>query len=257
MNADMKQFLKEIITEAGRISLEYKARIADLPVNRKSLKDLVTEADVAVEEYLVKAIQSRFPEHAVWGEETGSHPGGEYCWVIDPIDGTTSFVHNYPFYSVSIALEYKGEAVLAAVYAPVLDELFFAEKGKGATLNDKPIRVTKTSELCDCMLATGFACVRVDAAKDNLPHFNKLLPLIRDIRRGGSAAMDLCYVACGRFDGYWEMCLKPFDIAAGRLIVTEAGGIVTDFGGGTQNLPRQIVAANPHVHPQMLSLLRK
>jgi myo-inositol-1(or 4)-monophosphatase len=252
----MKEFLREIITEAGRISLGYKARIADLAVNRKSLKDLVTEADVAVEEYLVKQIQSRFGDHAIWGEETGSHPGGEYCWVIDPIDGTTSFVHDYPFYSVSIALEYKGRAVLAAVYAPVLNEMFFAEKGRGATLNGKPIRVTHTSELSDCMLATGFACVRIDEAENNLPHFNRLVPLIRDVRRGGSAALDLCYVACGRFDGYWEMCLKPFDIAAGRLIVTEAGGIVTDFENGLQNLPRQIVAANPTIHPQMLSLLR-
>jgi myo-inositol-1(or 4)-monophosphatase len=252
----MKQFLEETILQAGRISLEYKARLAELPVNRKSLKDLVTEADVAVEEYLVKEIQARFPEHAIWGEETGSHPGGEYCWVIDPIDGTTSFVHDYPFYSVSIALEHRGEPILAAVYAPVLNELFFAEKGRGATLNDKPIRVTSTSELSDSMLATGFACVRIDSAQNNLGHFNKLLPLIRDVRRGGSAAMDLCYVACGRFDGYWELCLKPFDIAAGRLIVMEAGGIVTDFAGGTDKLPLEVVGANPHVHRQLLQLLK-
>ncbi|MCE5187303.1 MAG: inositol monophosphatase [Planctomycetaceae bacterium] len=252
----MKQFLKDLILEAGKISLDYKARLSSLTVNRKSLKDLVTEADVAVEEFLVKQIKSRFPEHAVWGEETGSHAGGRYRWVIDPIDGTTSFVHEFPFYSVSIALEEEGKPILAAVYGPVLNELFMAEKGKGATLNNKPIHVSSRSVLSDCMLATGFACVRVDAKENNLPYFNKLLPLIRDIRRAGSAALDLSYVACGRFDGYWEMCLKPFDIAAGVLIVAEAGGIVTDFAGGTAGLPRQIIAANPAVHPQLLNLLK-
>ena len=200
--------------------------------------------------------KSRFPHHAVWGEETGSHAGGEYRWVIDPIDGTTSFVHDYPFYSVSIALEQHDEPILAAVYGPVLNELFFAEKGKGATLNDKPIHVSNRTELSDCMLATGFACVRIDAAENNLPCFNKLMPLIRDIRRAGSAALDLSYVACGRFDGYWELCLKPFDIAAGRLIVTEAGGLVTDFSGTQSALPKQILAANPHIHPQLLHLLQ-
>jgi myo-inositol-1(or 4)-monophosphatase len=257
VNASMKQFLKEIITQAGRISLEYKARLSEVTVNRKSHKDLVTQADLAVEKYLVEQIQLRYPHHAILAEETGAHASGDCRWVIDPIDGTNSFVHDYPFYSVSVALEHKGQAVLGAVFAPVLNELFFAEKGHGATLNDKPIHVTRTSDLSDCVLATGFACLRENAAENNMPHFARIMPLIRDIRRGGSAAMDLAYVACGRFDGYWELCLKPYDIAAGRLLVTEAGGIVTDFSGGTQNLPAQIVAANPLIHPQLMSLLNK
>jgi len=253
----MRPFLKEIITEAGRISLEYKARLSEVTVNRKSHKDLVTQADVAVETYLVARIRARYPDHAILAEETGAHASGDYRWVIDPIDGTNSFVHDYPFYSVSIALEHKGQAVMGAVYAPVLGELFFAEKGRGATLNDRPIHVTDTSDLSDCMMATGFACVRENASENNIGHFARILPLIRDVRRDGSAAIDLAYVACGRFDGYWEMCLKPYDIAAGRLLVTEAGGVVTDFSGGTQGLPAQIIAANRRVHPQLLKLLAR
>lgn len=253
----MRDFLKQIISEAGKISLEYKSRLASLPVNRKSLKDLVTEADVAVEKYLIGQIQSRYPDHAVLAEETGAYAGGAYRWVIDPIDGTNSFVHDFPFYSVSVALEHNGTTILAAVYAPVLNELFMAEKGRGATLNNKPIRVSSRTELSDCMMATGFACMREDAADNNMHNFARIMPRIRDIRRAGSAAIELSYVACGRFDGYWELCLKPYDIAAGRLIVTEAGGLVTDFAGATQGLPAQMIAANPHIHPQLLELLHQ
>lgn len=254
----MKEFLKQLAIEAGRVSLDYRARLADLAVNRKvHKKDLVTEADVAVEKYLVGQIQSRFPDHAILGEETGSHSGSQYRWVIDPIDGTSSFVHGHPFYSVSIALEHNGAPLLAAVNAPALGQLFMAEKDSGATCNDNPIRVSTRSDLSECMLATGFACLRENAPENNLPLLVDILPRIRDIRRGGSAAIDLAYVACGILDGYWEMCLKPYDIAAGRLLVTEAGGTVTDFAGGQSGLPGRILATNGLIHPPLLALLKQ
>jgi myo-inositol-1(or 4)-monophosphatase len=252
----MNYFLKQLALEAGRISLDYRARLADLTVSRKSPKDLVTEADVAVEQFLVSRILARFPDHAILGEETGAHAGGEYRWVIDPIDGTTSFVHGHPFYSVSIALQHNGDPVLAAVNAPALGQLFMAEKDKGATLNDKPIRVSDRAELSDVMLATGFACLRENTPENNLPLFNRIVPKIRDIRRGGSAAIDLAYVACGILDGFWELNLKPYDIAAGTLLVTEAGGLVTDFNGAQSGLPARILATNGKIHTQLLSLLK-
>ena len=245
----MKDFLTRIITEAGEISLDYKRRLKDLAVNRKSDKDLVTAADIAVERYLVSQIQAACPDHAILGEETGHHPGGDYRWIIDPIDGTTSFVHDQPFYSVSVALEHRGQLILGAVNAPVLGELFLAEKDRGATLNGRPIRVSGRSELADAVLGTGFACTRDNLEHNNLTYLARLMPRIRDIRRYGSAAIDLAYVACGRLDGFWELNLKLYDIAAGMLLVREAGGIVTDFDGGTTSLPAQTLAANPHLHP--------
>ena len=160
----MYEFLKSIITEAGNIALSHKARLAHVQVNRKSPKDLVTEADVAVENYLVAQIQQAYPDHAILGEESGAHAGGDYRWIIDPIDGTTSFVHDQPFFSNSVALEHNGDIILGAVNAPVLSELFMAEKGNGATLNDKPIHVSTRNKIGDCVLATGFACLRADFA---------------------------------------------------------------------------------------------
>lgn len=208
-----------------------------------------------MENYLVEQIQKHYPGHAILGEESGSHAGNNYRWIIDPIDGTTSFVHDQPFFSNSIALEKDGELILAAVNAPALGELFMAEKGRGATLNDKPIRVSTRDKLSDCVLGTGFACVRSDLERNNIPYFVRVLPQIRGIRRFGSAAIDLCYTACGKLDGFWELNLNIYDIAAGMLIVTEAGGIVTDFSGGTANIPRETLAANPNIHPALSALL--
>ncbi len=251
----MYEFLKSIITEAGSIALQHKARLADVQVNRKSAKDLVTEADVAVEQYLVEQIQQTYPDHAVLGEESGAHAGGAYRWIIDPIDGTTSFVHDQPFFSTSIALEHNGEIILGAVNAPVLGELFMAEKGSGATLNGKPIGVSGRDTLGDCVLGTGFACVREDLPHNNLPYFARLAPIIRGVRRYGSAAVDMSYVACGRLDGFWELNLKIYDMAAGLLIVTEAGGTVTDFAGKTDNLPAEVLATNAKIHSEMSTIL--
>ena len=252
--SELKRFLRDIIAEAGRISLAYRARLDGLVVHHKLEKDLVTEADVAVEQFLVDAIRKRYPDHAILGEEGGEQQGVAFRWVIDPIDGTTSFIHGHPFYSVSIAVEHDGRTILAAVNAPVLDELFEAQMGSGATLNGKPVRVSRRSSLADSVLATGFACIRRGSAETNLPYFNRLLPAIRDVRRHGSAAVDLGYVACGRLEGFWELDLKIYDVAAGFLILTEAGGRYSDFGGGTANLYDQILATNGLIHEQVMDI---
>ena len=252
----MRDFLKAIITEAGQIALRHKARLAEVQIDRKSEKDLVTEADVAVEKYLVEQIQKQYPAHSILGEESGSHSGNEYRWIIDPIDGTTSFVHDQPFFSNSVALEKNGEMILAAVNAPALGELFMAEKGSGATVNDRPIHVSRRDKLIDCVVGTGFACVRSDLKHNNLPYFNEVIMQIRGTRRFGSAALDMAYVACGRMDGFWELNLQIYDCAAGMLIATEAGGQVTDFSGrGFAHFPHEVLATNGLIHSQLAALL--
>ncbi|HOK94760.1 MAG TPA: inositol monophosphatase family protein [Anaerohalosphaeraceae bacterium] len=252
----MKNFLHDMILQAGAVTLAHKARLAEVAVHRKSDKDLVTEADIAVEQFLIEKIKSRWPHHAILGEESGHSAGSEYRWVIDPIDGTTSFFHNLPFYSISIALQRQNQTVLAAVYAPVLGELFIAEKDNGACLNDAPIRVSGRTVLSDCVMATGFACLRANLKDNNLPLINRIAPKLRGLRILGSAALDLCYVACGRLDGSWEINLNLYDIAAGMLIAQEAGAIVSDFSGGSDKIPFQIAAASPAIYPQLQPLLQ-
>ena len=251
----MKEFLHDTIIKAGQMTLDYRSRLSSMKVTKKSPKDLVTEADVAVENFIVARIAKHFPTHSILGEESGQHEGDRYRWVIDPIDGTTSFVHEQPFYSVSIALEKDGQTILGAVNVPVLGELFEAEKGSGAYLNGKPIHVSSESKMINSVLATGFACMRSDLEHDNLPYFNNIVRKVTGIRRYGSAAVDLAYVACGRLEGFWELNLNIYDVAAGILILTEAGGRISDFSNGTENFYGQIVATNGHVHDQLLSLL--
>ena len=251
----MKEFLFDISKQAGRISLEYKAKLSSMQVTKKSDKDLVSEGDLAVEAYLIDRIRAQYPSHAILGEESGAYGDNACRWIIDPIDGTTSFVHGQPFYSISIALEKDGDIILGAVNAPVLNELFYAEKGQGAFCNGEAICVSKRDKLIDSVLGTGFACVRSDLEHDNLPYFNKILPKIRGVRRYGSCAIDLSYVASGRLEGFWELNLNLYDMAAGLLILTEAGGCVTDFAGDTQKLPGQLVATNGLIHEELLTYL--
>jgi len=257
----LKDFLSEIVLAAGKLSLEYRRRLETLEVSRKSRRDMVSEADIAIEKFLVGEIRGKYPGHSILGEESGSHTGtgeGEkWRWVIDPIDGTTSFVRGQPFYSISVAVEKNGETVLGAVYAPVLGEMFTAEKGEGAYLNGKSIRVSKESRLCDCVMATGFACVRNDAEHNNLGHFVRILPEITAVRRFGSAAVDLCYVACSRLDGFWELNLNVYDVAAGMLIAKEAGAKITDFSGEPVSDYKEIVCTNALVHDEFIGLLNK
>jgi len=256
--ADLRSFLKKLITQAGDICIREQNHLNPEDLEFKNPKDLVTVTDKKVESFIIQKIRQQYPDHDILGEETGrSGSSSRFLWIIDPIDGTTSFVHGQPFYAVSIALEQEGELVLGAVYAPVLGQLFHGEKGKGAFLNDAPIQVSNTRRLADAVMATGFACLRAGFKENNLAHFNKIVPALRDIRRYGSAAIDLCYVACGKLDGFWEMNLNVYDIAAGALIVKEAGGNITDFSNGAHYPEQGIVAANSYLHPLLINLLRK
>jgi myo-inositol-1(or 4)-monophosphatase len=247
-----QQFLRDTILEAGKITLDFRKRLDVLRVSPKAPHDIVTEADVAVEQFLIKR---QVPDHAVFGEESGHTAGNEYRWIIDPIDGTMSFLHGQPFYSISVALEYKGSVILGAVYLPAMNELFQAAQDQPAALNDTVIHVARQNDLNECVVATGFACLRQDQVSRNLKYLGHVLPRISDVRRCGSAAMDLCYVACGRFDGFWELNLNLYDIAAGAFIAQQAGAVVSDFSGTQKDIPGEIVCANPVIHPALRTLL--
>ncbi len=228
-------------------------------VDKKGAIDLVTEVDVAIEREFRALISGRFPEHAVLGEEFGgsdSVPAGP-CWVFDPIDGTTNFAHGLPIFCSSLAFEIGGVAEVAAVYDPTRRELFTAERGAGARLNGQPLRVSPASELVDAMLVTGFPYDVHSRVDEIVGLFAAFVGKARAVRRLGSAAIDLCYVAAGRMDGFWESDLKPWDIAGGALIVAEAGGTVTDLAGGAfSSRSRQVLATNGLLHPAMLEVIR-
>lgn len=235
------------------MAMEQRAR--GLRVEHKSRRDLVTETDRAIEVKLRDRIAERYPEHIVFGEEMGQEGEGSQRWIIDPIDGTGSFVHGQPHFSVSIAYEEKGELQWAAVYAPVFDELFMAQRGGGAELNGEGIEVSACQRLDEAVLGTGFACLRSQLPHNNLPYLNALLPQLQDLRRFGSAALDLAYVACGRLDGFWELNLNLYDVAAGQLIVEEAGGRVSDFDGSKKGIPDRYLASNTVLHEDIRQVL--
>lgn len=241
----MIELLKKLALEAGSICLQESADVRRTDVVYKNAKDLVTTVDKKVEDYLVSEINRRYPDHDIIGEERGRTNKDSHCtWIIDPIDGTTSFVHGLSYYSVSIAYQENGQVQAGVVYAPALNQLFHATKGEGAYLNDRRISVSATSEMVEALLATGFACLRSGWQNNNLYYLNKILPKIRDIRRCGSAAIDLSYVAAGKFDGFWEMNLNDYDIAAGALLVQEAGGVVVDLQGGVNFPEKGVLATN-------------
>ncbi len=254
----MIAFLKELIVQAGKICIEYQPTLNSSNVDFKGKKDLVTIADKTVEDFLIDHINKTYPSHDIFGEETGkTNRSSDYLWIIDPIDGTTSYFHQQPYYSISIAVQQNRKTICGAVYAPALKELFYADRKNGAFLNETPIHVSKTDLLLNSVMATGFACLRDGLKNNNLYYLNKILPDLRDIRRCGSAAIDLCYVACGRFDGFWEMCLNPYDVAAGAFIVEMAGGKVCDFNG-TSNYPGQgIIATPPQLQSNLLEYFKK
>lgn len=216
--------------EVGKIHLSY-FRGTNLGIETKSnIYDVVTRADKQGEAFLLEQIQKLFPDHAVLGEESGAHAGtGDYLWVIDPLDGTNNFSQGLPVFTVSIGLQYKGEAVLGVVYAPYFDELYTAVKGGGAYLNGKSLRVSAKSALAESVLGTGFPYDKDVNPDNNAGNLVSILPSLRGIRRMGSAAYDLACVAAGFLDGYWELALHPWDICAGALLVEEAGGIVRSF----------------------------
>jgi len=229
-------------------------------VDYKAAVNLVTDADLAAEDCIVSAIRRSFPGHRVLAEESGAAaPSTSPCqWIIDPLDGTTNFAHGFPFYAVSIGLEYAGSCVLGVVLDPVRNELFTAELGRGAFLNGKRVRVSETEKLDQALLVTGFAYDIRDNPNNNLDHFTRLSLHAQGVRRTGSAALDLCYVAAGRFDGFWEVKLNPWDMAAGSVILREAGGLVTSFARDTFSIyGQELVATNGLIHDELLHLLNQ
>lgn len=228
-------------------------------IEHKGEVDLVTEADKAAEAVIVAAIKAKYPMHDILAEEDdyGSRKDN-HCWIIDPLDGTTNYAHAFPWFAVSIGLEVDGEVVVGVVFNPCSKELFVAEKGKGASLNGRPMTVSATTCLDQSLLATGFPYDRKGSAANNYDNFINFQQAAQACRRPGVASLDLACVAAGRFDGYWEMKLKPWDVAAGQLLVSEAGGCLTDFAGETLDIYRQeVVASNGLIHQDMIGVLRR
>ncbi len=222
------------------------------------MNNLVTEADHAAEKAIIEVIQHDYPDHFILSEETGEiKTASEYKWIIDPIDGTVNFANGIPICCVSIALEKEGEMILGAVYNPLMNEMFFAQKGFGASLNDKKIKVSEKTSVISSCLVTGFPYTYLDSANGPLQVFEKLIRKGIPVRRLGSAAIDLCWVAAGRFDGFYEHKLQAWDSAAGFLMVQEAGGTITDFEGNAYS-PYQphIVATNGKIHQELLQYVR-
>ncbi len=227
-------------------------------VRFKGVADLVTEVDRRSEAFIIDFIRARFPDHMIITEESGLLDGLQsHCWFIDPLDGTTNYAHDLPIFAVSIGYMEYGEIKLGVVYDPMRDECFSAERGAGAYLNGDPIHVSTVADLHDGLLVTGFPYGILNAKNNNMEYFRRFSLRAQAVRRLGSAALDLAYVAAGRLDGYWEISLKPYDIAAGSLILTEAGGVMTTPSGGSNylELPCALVAANPMLHPQMLEVI--
>lgn len=228
-----------------------------MTITKKGAIDLVTEADVAVEREIRARVERRFPSHTFLGEESGgsSAAGVPFRWIVDPIDGTTNFAHGLALFCTSIALEIDGQVMVGAVYDPMADELFTAERGHGARLNGRPLAVTREDTLIDALLVTGFPYTGGEDRREQLAIFTAFLAESRAVRRLGSAALDLCNVAAGRFDAFWEQNLNAWDVAAGALLVEEAGGRVTDYRGGTYSpFGREIIASNGALHPRLLEV---
>ena len=230
-----------------------------LKVNTKSPNDFVTEVDHAAEAIIIETLLGAYPGHGILAEESGRAHGAkdsDYVWIIDPLDGTTNFIHGFPVYAVSIALAYRGQVQQAVVYDPTRNDLFYASKGRGAFLNDKRLRVSKRIRLAECLISTGFPFRKGDNFKRYLQMLEALMPQCAGLRRPGAAALDLCYVAAGYCDGFFETGLSPWDIAAGSLLITEAGGLIGNFTGEADFLyQREVVAGNPKVYGQLVPLL--
>lgn len=251
------QVAVEAARAAGRIQKERAENIGE--IHYKGEINPVTEVDLLCEQEIIRRIHRHFPGHAVLAEESGETEGhADHLWVIDPLDGTMNYAHGFPSYCVSIAYRHANETLAGVVYNPCLDELFTAEKGKGAALNGRPIRVSSTTNLKESLLATGFAYDVHTAQHNNVDHFVNFLSAAQGVRRPGSAAIDLCYTAMGRFDGFWELKLNVWDYAAGVLIVEEAGGRVTRFDGAEFKFgDREILASNGHIHDAMIEVLKQ
>ena len=230
-----------------------------LKVNTKAPNDFVTEVDHASEAVIIETLLGAYPGHAILAEESGRAHGAkdsDYVWIIDPLDGTTNFIHGFPVYAVSIALAFKGQVQQAVVYDPTRNDLYFASKGRGAFLNDRRLRVSKRIRMAECLIGTGFPFRKDDDFKGYLRILEAVMPNCAGLRRPGAAALDLCYVAAGYTDGFFEIGLHPWDVAAGSLLITEAGGLVGNFTGEADYLyQREVVAGNPKIYGQLVQML--
>ena len=253
----MLESVVAVAEAAGKVLREKFNR--PLVVKHKGSIDLVTEADQAAEAAAVAWIRSRCPDHDIVAEEGDyDRRGKEFCWIIDPLDGTTNYAHGFPWFAVSVALARQGEVVAAAVLNPVAGHLFTASRGGGAFLNGERLQVSRTAQLDQALLATGFPYDCRESEVNNYDNFIAFQQRAQACRRPGAASLDLCWTAAGRFDGYWEMKLKPWDVAAGQLLVTEAGGCVSDFDGGQQQLDGlECLASNGPLHRSMCEILQQ
>ena len=248
----------EAVKAAGSLLLNFSR--TGFRIERKNPINLVTDADHAAEQCILDHIRAHFPTHRTLAEERGvdAEAPSRYRWIIDPLDGTTNFAHGFPVYAISIGVESDGELVLGVVYDPVRDELFSAEAGRGALMNGQMITVSETAQLEAALMVTGFAYDIRDTPNNNLDHFARFALKAQGVRRTGSAALDLCYVSAGRFDGFWEVKLSPWDMAGGVVILREAGGRVTDFHGRAHSIYQpELVASNGLIHDEMLDVIRE
>ncbi len=255
---DSKTFYNTVLPVIIEVGAYQKSRYnTSFKVEFKGDINLVTDVDKKSEEILVRTINTKFPDHDILAEEgTGQRRDSPYKWIIDPLDGTTNFAHGYPLFSISVALEYKNDIIGGVVYDPLRDEIFRAFRGNGAFLNDRPITISATPSLDRALLATGFAYNFKKAADNNLSHFNNMLYRAQAVRRDGVASVDLCYVACGRFDGFWELNLYPWDTAAGTLVATEAGAKLTKFDSSKYSIyEKDILISNGRIHKEMIAVL--
>lgn len=258
----MKEFLDTAVTAAGRagdIILKNLGNLSASDVQTKQAFDFVTKVDGWSEAAIIETIRERFPSHSFLAEETLKQAeAGAYRWIIDPLDGTTNYIHGYPVFSVSIALEYGEKIIMGVILDPLRNDLFHAVKGSGAFLNDREIRVSGTATLAGSLIATGFPFKAKDVLELYLSAFRKIFFEVSDLRRAGSAALDLAYVAAGRCEGFFELNLGPWDMAAGSLLIIEAGGTVTDFGGENDFLSTgNIVAGNNQIQPEILQIIKE
>jgi len=255
---DIEHFKQTAIEAAGKGARILRSRFGNIScIRKKAAAEIVTEADIESEKQIISAIHTRFPDHAILSEESGLKTGtSEYKWIIDPLDGTVNFAHQVPIFCISIALAFKDDIELGIVLNPVNGELFSAARGQGAQLNGSPFRVSSTTTVSESLLVTGFPYNIAEIFDPVILRYGSCLKAAQGMRRLGSAALDLCFVACGRFEGFWEQNLKPWDTAAGALIVTEAGGTVTTFSNRPFTVDhKEILATNGHIHEEMLGLL--
>jgi len=247
---------KDAAFKAGKMLKKYSCTPKE--IHYKGAVDLVTNFDNLAQDIIFKCLFDHFPDHDFLAEENlKEEKGSEFCWIIDPIDGTTNYAHNFPVFCVSIALAFKNETKIGVIYDPMREEMFTAVNGQGAILNNKRIKVSSVRELDKSLLSTGFPYDLRESHVNNFDHFFNFATRVQGIRRGGSAALDLCYVACGRFDGFWELKLQPWDVAAGRVIVIEAGGRISDFQNFESGLSaKETLATNSLIHEQMVNILK-